>query len=179
MIIYEPAEDSYLLESVISNYVKNKSVLDIGTGSGILAKKAIISGAKSVLAIDINEHAVKKLKEEGLNSVKSNLFQKINGKFGVILCNPPYLPENKKEDQESKTITTGGKKGDEFILRFLKQATKHLEHKGKILLLLSSLTPRTKIINFLSKNKLSHKSIVSKNLFFETLEVWEIYYNNA
>ncbi len=179
MIIYEPEEDSYLLESIISNYVKNKSVLEVGTGSGILAKKAINSGAKSVLATDINPNAVKKLKEEHINSVKSNLFQKIKAKFDVIICNPPYLPEDKSEDKESRKTTTGGKNGDEFILKFLKQAVKHLEQNGKILLLLSSLTPRNKIINFLSKNSLHHKLIISKNLFFETLEVWEIYYNNA
>ncbi len=179
MIIYEPEEDSYLLKSIINKYVKNKSVLDIGTGSGILAKKAIISGAKSVTAVDINSEAINKLKKEKIQAIKSDLFAKVTGKFGVIICNPPYLPEDQKEDKESQVITTGGKKGDEFILKFLKQAVKHLELNGKILLLLSSLTPRNRILNFLSKNKIEHKLIISKKIFFETLEVWEIYYNNT
>lgn len=178
-LIYEPSEDSYLLASVIPRYVKKKSIIEIGAGSGILSETAKKSGAKSVTATDINIQSIKFLKQKNIYAIKSNLFQKVKGKFDVIICNPPYLPEDKNEDNESKKITTGGKNGDEFILRFLKQAVKRLESNGKILLLVSSLTPRNKIVNLLSKNNLNHKIVASKNLFFETLEVWEIYYNNT
>ncbi len=178
-LIYEPSEDSYLLASVIPKYSENKSVLEIGAGSGILAETAKKSGAKSVMVTDINSQAIKFLKLKNISAIKSNLFEKIKKthKFELIICNPPYLPEDKSEDEESKKITTGGKNGDEFILNFLKQAVEHLEPNGKILLLLSSLTPRNKIISLLSKIKLSHNLVASKNLFFETLEVWEIYHN--
>ncbi len=180
-LIYEPSEDSYLLASVIPRYVKNKSIIEIGAGSGILAETAKNSGAKSVTATDINPQSIKLLKQKNISAIKSDLFEKIKiaRKFDVIVCNPPYLPEDKSEDKESKKITTGGKNGDEFILKFLKQAVKHLESNGKILLLLSSLTPRNKIKELLSKNNLNYNIVASKSLFFETLEVWEIYYNNA
>src|SRR3989344_5449295 len=147
-MIYEPAEDSFLLESIISKYANNKVVLDVGTGSGILADKAKKSGAKSVLATDTNKEAVASVKSRNIKSIQSNLFQKVVGKFDLIICNPPYLPEDKMEDKESKTITTGGKKGDEFILKFLNQSMQSLN--------------------------LSHKVIASKKLFFEKLEIWEI-----
>ena len=173
-LVYESAEDSYLLESIISKYVRGKSVADIGTGTGILAKKAKKSGAKSVTAIDINLEAIKKLKKEEIKAIESDLFTKVKGKFDLILCNPPYLPEDKREDKESQKATTGGKKGDEFILKFLNQAKNHLKSDGKILLLISSLTPRKRIINLLKKNKLKRKLIASKKLFFEELYVWEI-----
>jgi len=39
-MIYEPAEDSFLLAEQIKFFAKNKKILDMGTGSGILAKKA-------------------------------------------------------------------------------------------------------------------------------------------
>ncbi len=179
-LIYKPSEDSYLLASVIPIYSKNKSILEIGAGSGILVETAKKAGAKSVLATDINPQVIKLLKQKNISAIKSNLFEKIkhSHKFDVIICNPPYLPENKLEDKDSKKITTGGKNGDEFILKFLKQAVKHLEPNGKILLLLSSLTPRNKIISSLSKNKLYYSLVASKNIFFETLEVWEIQHNN-
>jgi methylase of polypeptide subunit release factors len=48
-----------------------------------------------------------------------------------------------REDKESALATTGGKQGDELILKFLKQAQKHLTKKGIILLVLSSLTPQS------------------------------------
>ncbi|MEK6909123.1 MAG: HemK2/MTQ2 family protein methyltransferase [Nanoarchaeota archaeon] len=173
-LVYQPAEDSYLIESTIKKYAKNKSVLDICTGSGILAIKALESGAKSVTAVDINQDALDSIKEKRIKKIKSNIFSKVNKKFDLIICNPPYLPENKQEDKESRLATTGGKKGDEFILKLLKQAKKYLENNGIILLLVSSLTPMKRINNLLEKNKLKSKVIDSKNFFFEKLEVLEI-----
>lgn len=175
-LIYEPAEDSYLLESLISKYAKGKSVIDIGTGSGILAKKALSSGAKSVIAIDINSESIKQLKKEKIKAIKSDLFSKVKGKFDLIICNPPYLPEDKQEDKESQIITSGGKKGDEFILKFLNQAVNHLNKNGIILLLVSSLTPVKRILKLLNRLNFKHKLIASKKIFFETLYVWEIKY---
>ena len=60
-------------------------------------------------------------------SITSDLFDKIpkNKKFDIVAFNPPYLPEDKREDKESQLTTTGGKKGNEITLRFLKKA-KHL-----------------------------------------------------
>ncbi|MCX8159010.1 MAG: DUF2431 domain-containing protein [Candidatus Pacearchaeota archaeon] len=176
MLIYQPREDSYLLQKQVKKYAKNKSVLDIGSGSGIQALSAIESGAKSVLATDINDDAISFLKSQNINAIKSNLFSKIKKteKFDLIVFNPPYLPREKKEDKESALSTTGGKMGDEIILRFLKQAKSHINKKGIILIVLSSLTPKDRIINLLKNKKMKYKVISRQHLFFETLEVWEI-----
>ncbi len=175
-LIYQPAEDSYLLESVIKLYVKDKSVLDMGSGSGILAESALRNGAKSVTAVDINQDSIKILKNKKINAIKSNLFEKVHKskKFDIILFNPPYLPEDKREDKVSSLATTGGKRGDEIIIKFLEQAPKHLNNGGIILLLLSSLTPQDKILKLIGKQSLKHKLIASKKIFFEELFVWEI-----
>lgn len=175
-LIYQPAQDSLLLASVIPQYVKNKSVLDMGSGSGILAEKALQSGAKSVVAADINPESIKWIKSKDINAIQSDLFSNIPKPktFDIIICNPPYLPKDPKEDQESSLATTGGKRGDEFILKFLKQAKNHLNKEGIIILLLSSLTPQTKINHLLTKLNLKHKIITTQKLFFETLEVWKI-----
>ena len=175
---YTPSEDSYLLKSVIPKYVKSKSVLDMGSGSGILAETAINSKAKSVLAADINIESIKILNSKKIPCIKSNLFSKVNKKFDVIIFNPPYLPEDKREPKSSALETTGGKNGGEIILKFLKQAKSHLNKKGIILLLLSSLTPRNKIIFLLAKNSMSYQVIAKQKFFFEELEVWKIYHNN-
>lgn len=174
--IYEPAEDSYLLASIIPRYAKNKSVLDMCSGSGILAETAKSAGAKSVTAVDINQNAIKTLKQKNIKAIKSNLFSKIkkSQKFDLIICNPPYLPEDKRESKESQLATTGGKQGDELILKFLKQAKSRLKKEGTILLLVSSLTPEKRIKKLLENNNMNHKIVAQQKLFFEELVVWEI-----
>ncbi len=173
-MIYEPAEDSFLLQKQVKKYSKGKSVLEIGTGSGIQIQTAIKYGAKKVLATDINEEVLKNLKSKKTNFRKSDLFSNISEKFDLIIFNPPYLPEDKMEDLESQLATTGGKWGDEIILKFLKQSPKHLNNNGKILLLISSLTPQSRIDKLLIKLKLSKKRLSEKKLFMEKLEVWEL-----
>lgn len=173
-MIYQPAEDSCLLSKEVAKRAKGKSFLDMGSGSGILAETAEKAQAKSVLATDIQDDVVKHLKSKNIPCIKSDLFEKVKGKFDIIAFNPPYLPHDAREDKESQIATTGGKKGDEVILKFLKQAKAHMKKDSIILLLLSSLTPRAKILALLSALGLKHKVIAEKRIFFEKLEVWEI-----
>ena len=173
-MIYEPREDSFLLEKEVKKAAKRKIVLDMGSGSGIQAKAAISAKAKSVLASDINKEAVESLKKQGIDAIQSNLFSNIKGKFDVIVFNPPYLPKDRREDSDSSLATTGGKRGDEIILRFLKSSKDHLNENGIILIIMSSLTPEKKILALLKKQKLNREVISSQKLFFETLEVWKL-----
>lgn len=175
MEIYTPKEDSFFLakqlEKLLKIKDKNIKILDMGTGSGILAETALKSGInkKNILAVDINPQVVKKLTARGIKSIHSDLFSEVKGKFDLVVFNPPYLPENKYDKEKD---TCGGKEGDETILRFLRQVRSHLKEKGKILLLLSSLTPRKNIEKELQEQNLKKKKLAEKKLFFETLEVW-------
>ncbi len=173
-MIYSPREDSFLLEIEVKKYAKDKTVLDMGSGSGIQAKAALSSGAKSILAADIDAGAIKELKKQKIPAVQSDLFSKIKGKFDLIIFNPPYLPEDKREDKESQLATAGGRHGDEIILRFIRYAKSHLTKDGIILMVISSLTPQKKILALLKRQKLNHQILSSERFFFETLEVWKI-----
>jgi len=77
------------------------------------------------------------------------------------------LPEEKDEPKDSMRATTGGKKGDEISLRFLKKARAHLKKGGRIFLLVSSLTPLNKI------KKFKPKVAAEENLFMEKLLILE------
>jgi release factor glutamine methyltransferase len=174
--MYPASEDSYFFAdfleknfSKISKSAKSKiKFLDMGTGSGILAETAIDAGIKNVLSADINPEAVAGMKKRKINAVQTNLFSKIKTKFDIIVFNAPYLPQDKDEPKESCIETTGGKKGDEISVKFLKQALKHLNKNGKIYLLISSLTPFNNI------KKFSPKILVKKKLWFEELMILEI-----
>jgi len=167
-MIYQPAEDSYLLQKQVKKFAKQgMKVLDMGTGSGIQAITAQKKGA-DVLAVDINEECLNIPK---IKTLQSNLFENVKDSFDLIIFNPPYLPEDEREPEDSRLATTGGKKGNEIIKKFLKQVKNHLNEKGKILLLFSSLTPDMKKLlkNFKTK-KLSEEKIPYETLYVYSLE---------
>ena len=173
-MIYYPKEDSFLLNEQVKIYSKNKSVLDMGSGSGIQAETAIKSEAKSVLATDIDKESLDLINSKSIPCKKSDLFKNVKSKFDLIIFNPPYLPEDEREDEESRKATTGGKNGDEIILKFLEQSKNHLNENGKILLLISSLTPQKRIKILLNKLNFKKKILSRRKIFMEELQVWEI-----
>ncbi|MCX6749684.1 MAG: methyltransferase [Candidatus Pacearchaeota archaeon] len=177
--IYEPQEDSYLMSDFLKKEIPKLlkinpelKLLEVGVGSGInlLTVKSVGVKKKNILGTDVNKEAVKHCLNLGFNCITSDLFNKIKGKFDIIIFNPPYLPLDKKEPKTSRVATTGGKRGNELIIKFLKQAKKYLNSDGKVFIITSSLSSA---VNFY---KLSYKSkeVAKKNLFFEELSLWEL-----
>lgn len=79
--------------------LSGKTVLDIGTGTGIQAIIAAKNGAKSVDAVDISEDAIScaihnvqfnKL-EDKISVYYSDMFSNIKSKYDVIIANLPIL----------------------------------------------------------------------------------------
>ncbi len=164
--MYEPSEDSFLLLKHIKNHVKPEDkVLDMGTGSGILAKEAS-KFSRQVTAADIDN----KIKGDfgKINFIHSDLFSNIRNKFDVILFNPPYLPSKHLRQLD----LDGGKKGTQVIERFLSQAHEHLTGKGKILLLCSSLNKN--IEQIFRRHNYKFQKLDEQNFFFEKLFVYKL-----
>ncbi|MCW8966134.1 MAG: methyltransferase [Candidatus Pacearchaeota archaeon] len=175
--IYEPAEDSHLMTNSLKRNIpklieKNPhlKILEIGSGSGIQLKTLLELGIKknNITCCDLNNKAIEHCKELGFNCIKSNLFENIKEKYNIIIFNPPYLPEDKNEPEDSRLATTGGKKGSEIINKFLKDAKKYLSQDGIIFLLTSSLS---KDIDFLDYYI---ELVAKKKIFFEELFIWEL-----
>jgi release factor glutamine methyltransferase len=171
-MIYEPAEDSYLLQKQVRKFSKKgMKVLDVGTGSGIQAQTAKERGAE-VLALDINPECVDHCKKLKINTILSNLFENIKDKFDLIIFNPPYLPEEPLEPEDSRLATTGGKKGNEILEQFLKEVKEYLNKEGKVLILFSSLTPD--VDKIIKKNNLKFEKLSEEKIPFEKLFVYLI-----
>ncbi len=174
-MIYEPLEDSFLLEDQVKKFAGGK-VLDIGTGSGIQAVAAAKKkSVKSVLAVDIQKeviaHCKKTVKKSKIKFRQSSLFSKVKGKFNTIIFNPPYLPAEPK----LKDITLeGGKKGYEIVQKFLKSAGDYLEKEGIILLLISSLTNPHQCEKAMRENLFDFEIISKQHIFFEDLMVYKL-----
>ena len=94
-----------IMELICKYGVKDKSVIDIGTGTGILSVLCGKLGAKSILALDIEPHCLeyarKNFKRNNVNvDVEINYLTKdIDDKADIVLANlpAPIQPENLEE----------------------------------------------------------------------------------
>ena len=180
--VYEPAEDTFLIADRLAPIVKKgDTLLDIGTGCGILAIIAARK-AKKVVATDVNPHAVKCAKLNAkINGVsqkvevrQGDLFQPIQKteKFDVIIFNAPYLPSSPLEQRTwIAQAWAGGPTGRKLIERFIIEAPHYLKRNGKILLVQSSLANIGMTLEKFREANLKAQVIAEKKVAFETIVV--------
>jgi release factor glutamine methyltransferase len=140
--VYQPEADTYLLLDAARAAVRpGMRVLEVGTGSGLVAAAMQEAGART-LAVDINPHAAACARQAGVDTVRCDLLEAIGGQFDLILFNPPYLPTEPHEriDDWLEYALDGGADGRAVIGRFAAQVGRLCAPGGRILLLISSLT---------------------------------------
>ncbi|WP_157077485.1 HemK2/MTQ2 family protein methyltransferase [Methanobrevibacter curvatus] len=175
--VYEPSDDSFLLaENLMIG--KNDKVLEIGTGTGIIAITAS-KIAKKVVATDINydalEIAEKNIKNNKIKNVElkfGDLFNPVkNEKFDLILFNTPYLPTASDEilEDDLNYAFDGGNDGRKIIDPFLNQLKDHLNKNGKVQLVQSSLSDIKKTIDKLLGLGFITEITASEKFFFEEI----------
>jgi release factor glutamine methyltransferase len=105
--VYQPQEDSWLLIETMQRLglVEDRRVLDLCTGSGILAVAAAQLGAAEVTAFDICPRAVRCARNNAVvagvevDVLEGQLSDALAcGPFDVVLSNPPYVPVAPKPD---------------------------------------------------------------------------------
>ena len=175
--VYIPAEDSYLLAENLE--VENgKSVLEIGTGSGIVAMYASKLTDK-VTATDINFDAIQlaesNFKANNIDNVEllfGNLFEPVKDrKFDVILFNTPYLPTEEGEVIEDNLnyAFDGGLNGRKVIDLFLNEVKNHLNEGGIVQLIQSSLSDNDETLNMLDELGFIAEIAKKEHYFFEDI----------
>jgi putative methylase len=100
------------------NDIIDKTILDLGCGTGRLSLGAAFLGAKQVIGVDIDKTATKVAYG---NSVKTGLKNKmqciaadidaVHGKFDTVLQNPPFGVQRRKADRKflEKSLEVGNK----------------------------------------------------------------------
>ncbi|MDY6761879.1 MAG: HemK2/MTQ2 family protein methyltransferase [Candidatus Nanohaloarchaea archaeon] len=175
--VYRPRKDSYLLkEAVEQQELDGKHVLDMGTGSGIIAAAAVEHGAE-VTAVDIDPDAVAHVRdrfsgEDRVSVVRSDLFDSVTGTFDIIAFNPPYVPSTEKE-QESGQTWAGGEDGRDVVDGFLSAAADYLAPGGNILLLQSTRNDLETTRARFTAEGLEPSVVAREQLHFEELVVFE------
>ena len=181
--VYVPAEDSYLLADNLL-IKEGQSVLEIGTGSGIVAMYAS-KLTDEITVTDINFDACrlaeKNFRENGIENIEilfGNMFEPVrNRKFDVILFNTPYLPTEEGEVLED-TINyafDGGLNGRKVIDVFLNEVGNHLNKGGIVQLIQSSLSGNEETLDMLDKSGFIAEIAASEHFFFEDITLINAY----
>lgn len=168
--IFPPLASSKIILKNLPN-VKNKIVLDVGCGTGIIGIYCALSGAKKVLSVDINNKAVINTKinikknnvENIVNVKKSDLFKNVKGKYNFIFANLPI--DDKSWNLEVSAV--------DLMKKFLNNSNKYLKKSGRIYFSWFSNSKIEKIIQFLNKKKIKY-STISEKLPNKTLYLFNI-----
>ena len=143
-----PRQDTEILvEEVLRNLHDGMRILDIGTGSGcILLSLLHYSNDCIGVGADISEKALQMAREnakrlgiERAAFIKSDLFETVDGRFEMIVSNPPYIrsgeiahlmPEVK--DHEPHIALDGGEDGLFFYREIARRAKEYLTGGGML-----------------------------------------------
>lgn len=180
VMVYEPREDSYFFEEFIDKEFKGFELdlaLDMGTGSGILARK-LLEKSKKVVALDIQKEVIDKLDldvEKYVSNLFSNLPKTYKGLFDVIVFNPPYLPLG--EDVLDLELH-GGVLGVETTVKFLFQAKRYIRKKGGRIFFIASSNANLSFLDLkIQEFGYSFKIRDVLPLFFEKLFIYEVWFD--
>lgn len=103
-----PRPETQLLVDISKKFInKNSTILEIGTGSGIISiMLSLLTLNRNITAIDISESALDVAKinasmyslQNDITFLQSDIYENINNKFDFIISNPPYIPIIEKQN---------------------------------------------------------------------------------
>ena len=147
-----PRQDTEILvEEVLKELHDRMRILDMCTGSGCILLSLLhysndcegLGVDLSAEALEVAERNVLKVltpeKAEHAHFLQSDLFEKVEGKFEIIVSNPPYIASAEVEklmpevrDHEPRMALDGTEDGLYFYRRIIEEAGKHLVSSGML-----------------------------------------------
>ena len=137
-----------VVEYVKSTKKNNLKILDLCTGSGIIAitlKKELSQFSIDVVASDISEEAIKVAKENAQSHdattkfIQSDIFNNIADKFDIIVSNPPYIDRKDEVTMQDNVLKYdphlalfAEEEGMYFYRKIIEQANDYLNENGVI-----------------------------------------------
>ena len=170
-----PASDYSLLLAENIPDLAGKTVVDLGTGSGILAIVASLQGAKKVYLLDTYDKAISLALENGeRNGVGDRLIHlpigatmlplRAGEKVDFILSNPAQLPLPQQERANSPFYA--GPDGRSMIDALIREAPIKLSHSGHLLITHNSLANLRKSIDMLISVGLQPRILAERSIPF-------------
>lgn len=144
-------ETELLIDEILQYDLKNKKILDIGTGSGnigITIKKTVTEAI--VTCSDISSKALNIAlknknnlldKKSKIEFIKSNIYSDISGQYDYIISNPPYISSDEMKtlpddvnNFEPHIALNGGCDGMVYYNKIISPVKKILKHGGCLFL---------------------------------------------
>jgi len=161
--MYTPAEDTFFFADSLQKE-HGENALDVGTGSGYLAK-ILSSNFSFVVASDIDFNSLNSQNPKLENCVCTKNADPFRETFDLVVCNLPYLPSEKISD----ITIDGGREGVDVPLEIINSTKNCIKKDGKMLFLTSSLANYKKLLEKIKKLGFEVTIIARKKLFFEEL----------
>lgn len=146
-----PRPETELLVEEVLNAVRNgqscECILDLCTGSGCIA--AALADRLPDASITASDVSLKALQLAGYNTrrfenvktLRSDVFEKIDGSFDIIVSNPPYIAESDRswmqrevKEHEPELALFAGEEGLDIISRIMAEVGAHLNGGGLFLM---------------------------------------------
>lgn len=160
----------FLLSYLKTQNLQNQTFLDVGTGSGALALYGAKQGAK-VTAIDINPNAIEnaianaKANNLTLDCIQSDLFDNVPTQpFDFIAINPPYYPQEAKDDAELAWYCGAG---FEYYHKLFDQLKSYIHKDTTIAMVMTKSDHLAKIKEIGTSHNFSFTIAKEKNVLFD------------
>lgn len=158
-----PLKFNLMAATVLKEVRESDMVLDMGTGSGLQAILAALK-ADRVLALDINPEAVRCARRNvAINGlahrvkvIRSDLFQKVQGRFDLILFDPPFRWTEPRDLWEKSTADAGYL----TLQKFLNDCGEFLTDTGRIVISFGTSGDLVYLKHLIRQNGLRRKQLL-------------------
>jgi release factor glutamine methyltransferase len=179
--VFHPAfffSTKLLLKQIETMELHDKTFLELGAGTGLIAIYAATKGAR-VTASDISKNAIRSVEHNAsLNRVHvkvhcSDLFDALPLQwFDVIVINPPYYKKNPL--QESDYAWYCGEHG-EYFKKLFSGLGKYIGTNSKTWMVLSDECDITMVKSHAEENGFALNVVFEKKKYWETNYIFEIH----
>ncbi len=168
---------------------KDRTVLDMGTGTGLMGIVMALGGAREVVLSDISHLAVMNAREnrkkfnlsDKIKVIKGDLFENIVGFFDLITFNQPFFADTPpKRDTIAASMLDDGS----LLRRFFEQAPAFLNEGGIIVMPFYSKAgdtnnPAVQALQYGFEVKTTFKSVSHSGLQTGEITIHELRLKNA